>query len=156
MNALPLVTAFFAVICAFGSVVCALCSYRLARTIYLEAKSDERIILGPLDHPHSVSILDHQVAVLGCAVFNKSRRKAYIEEVRANRNESPVEVIWGSSIDQNGNIGFPNSLIGITDCESLYVRRRDGEAIYQMTLDVTYYFGRQRLTTQLSFDYIRD
>lgn len=156
MNEISLVIAAFTVLCAFGSVACALCSYRLSRAIYSEAKSDERIVFGPLDHPYSLSVLEHQTSVIGCLVFNKSRRKAYIQEIKAFRNEKLVEIAWGSSIDKQGDVKFPNALIGITDCENLYVRRRDGEPIFQMLLEITYYFGRQSLTTCISFDYIRE
>ncbi len=106
---------------------CAAASFWLANRIYREAKSDERLIFGALDHPSvTVSNPEHCNAVLGCAVFNKSQRKAFIENVAAfNESGDQVGITWSDSIDQLGNPGEPRSLIGIVDSNALYIRRND-------------------------------
>ena len=148
-----LATAFLTAVCAGGSVVCAGLSYWLARTIHREAKSDQKIIFGCLDHPYSsIENAEHRQSVIGCAVFNKAHRRAYINDVRAFVDEKPVEISWSSSINQLGNTEFPHSTFGIVDSESLYVRRTDGERIFRMRLEVTYFFDEKPRTCTIEFD----
>lgn len=87
----------FTVMTAFFTAGCAFVSLWLAVRIYREAKSDERIIFGPLDHPYSsVAQMEHREAVVGCAVFNKARRKAFINGVMAfDDHGEKVNVAWG-------------------------------------------------------------
>ena len=106
-----------ATLTALFTAGCAVASFWLTNRIYREAKTDERLIFGPLAHPSAtVSNPAHYNAVIGCAVFNKSHRKAFIENVVAfNESENRVEITWSDSIDQLGNPGEPRALIGIVD-----------------------------------------
>ena len=133
----------FAAMTAFFTAGCALVSLWLALKIYHEGKSDERIVFGPLDHPYSsVAQMEHRKAVVGCAVFNKARRKAFINGVVAfdDRGEN-VNVAWGSEIDHLGSPVEPRGLIGVVDSSSLYVWRKDGEAIHYLKLEISHSFG---------------
>lgn len=132
----------FTVLTALLAAWCALVSHRLARTIYDEAKSDERIIFGPLDHPHSrVAQKEHREAVVGCAVFNKARRKAFINNVVAfGESDEKLEVKWASSIDNLGDPLEPCGLIGIVDSNSFYVARKDGKSIHYLRLEISHSF----------------
>lgn len=127
---------------ALSTAVCAGVSLWLAVRIYSEAKSDERIIFGPLDHPYGrVAHPDHHNAVVGCAVFNKARRKAFINNVVAfDKRGETVEIAWAESIDRLGNPGEPRALIGIVDSNNLYIRRNDGESIHYLRLEITHSF----------------
>ena len=59
-------TAIFSVLAAVLSGTCALLSYRLARKIHNDLKSDETVIFGPLDHPsfQKVQVEDHRRCVI--------------------------------------------------------------------------------------------
>lgn len=128
---------------ALFSAGCAAASFWLANRIYREAKTDERLIFGPLDHPTAtVSHPAHHNAVIGCAVFNKSHRKAFIENVVAfNQSRNKVDITWSDLIDQLGNPGEPRALIGIVDSNSLYLRRNNAESIDYLRLEVTHSFS---------------
>ena len=121
---------------------CAFASFWLAKRIYREAKSDERLVFGPLDHPRShVKLRDHYESVIGCIVFNKAQRKAYIESVRAlSITGNQIEVSWSDSIDDLGNTNEPGSLIGIVDVNNLYVRKNDGSAFEFVRLEIYHSF----------------
>ena len=121
---------------------CAVASFWLAKRIYREAKTDERLIFGPLAHPSGmVSNPAHHNAVIGCAVFNKSHRKAFIENfVAFSESRNRVEITWSDSIDHLGNPGEPRALIGVVDSNTLYMRRNDGEWIDYVRLEVTHSF----------------
>lgn len=128
---------------ALFTAACAAASFWLAITIYREAKTDERLIFGPLAHPSgTVSDPAHYNAVIGCAVFNKSRRKAFIKNVVAFSESGDVlEIAWSDSIDHLGNPGEPRALIGIVDSSTLYMRRNDGEWIHYARLEITHSFS---------------
>jgi len=130
------------ILTALFTAGCAAASFWLANRIYREAKSDERLIFGPLAHPSvTVSNPEHYNAVLGCAVFNKSHRKAFIENVAAfNESGAGVDITWSDSINQLGNPGEPRALVGIVDSNNLYMRRNDGESIHYVRLEVTHSF----------------
>ena len=131
-----------ATLAALSTGVCAGVSLWLAIRIHREAKSDERIIFGPLDHPYGrVTHPDHHNAVVGCAVFNKARRKAFINNVVAfDERDETVDIAWAESIDHLGNPGEPRALIGIVDSNNLYIRRNDGESIHYLQLEITHSF----------------
>lgn len=136
-----LFTASVSTLAAILSAICAFLSYGLARTIQNELRSDERIIIGPFQHPESLSE-DHVRSVIVCMLFNKSRRKAYVEAVRANDDScNEIRIKWSSSIDKCGNVEKPYLLMGIVDSSPLYIRRADGEPIEDMLLFVTHSFS---------------
>lgn len=130
-------------VAAIAATGCAAASFRLAYTIYREAKADERLIFGPLGHPReeTVTNADHRHAVLGCVVFNKARRKAFIKEVVAFDGKKSIPITWSDSIDENGNLGDRRRLIGVVDSTMLYVRRNDGSLLAGIQLKVTHSFS---------------
>lgn len=136
-------TAVFSALAAVLSGTCAFLSYRLARTIHHDLKSDETVIFGPLDHPSFQEVRedDHRKSVIGCAVFNKSQRKAYINSVRAfDKGNNELDVTWASSIDHLGNPQKPHHLMEVIDLTHLYVRRNDGKRVEYMRLKVHHSF----------------
>lgn len=146
-------TAIFSVLAAVLSGMCAFLSYRLARKIHNDLKSDETVIFGPLDHPsfQEVQEEDHRRSVIGCAVFNKSQRKAYINSVEAfDEENNELGVTWASSIDRLGNPQKPYDLMEIIDLTHLYVRRKDGEPIEYMRLKVDHSFPATPTTIEFN------
>ena len=134
-------TAIFSVAAAVMSGLCAFGSFVLARRIYGQARLDERVVFGPLDHPVSVKNQKQRDAVVCCQVFNKSARKAYVNKVEAfDSTGKQIEVTWSSAVDAWGNPTEPTGLIGVVDASSLYVRRNDGELITDLRLSVYHSF----------------
>jgi hypothetical protein len=85
-------------IAALAAAVCGFLSYRLSVKIYREFKSDEMIIAGPLHHP-GLSEPDHYRCVLRCAIFSKSKRKAYVSSVEAfDKQDSKIPIKWSNAI----------------------------------------------------------
>lgn len=71
-------------IAAFAAIIAAVCadfSYHLSKRIYNEIKSDEVVVTGPLHH-HELRIPEHFKCVFWCTIFNKSQKKAYINDVK--------------------------------------------------------------------------
>jgi hypothetical protein len=124
-STLALGTAFAALAAALSGW-CAFLSYRLSKSLYADLKSDERIICGVPFQP-DLRERSHADSVIQCVLFNKSKRKAYVNSVSVF-DESGVEipVSWADGIDSLGNPGPQGSLIGVTDTSSLFVRRNDG------------------------------
>ena len=146
-------TAIFSVLAAVLAGTCAFLSYRLARKIHNDLKSDETVIFGPLDHPsfQEVQHEDHRGSVIGCAVFNKSRRKAFINCVQAlDGDNNKLDVTWASSIDHLGNPQKPYDLMEIIDLTHLYVRRNSGEPIEYMRLKIHHSFPGSPTTIEFN------
>ena len=121
------IAAFMSAIAAGLSALTAVRNYKLARSIQLAAKADERIVIGEVAHP-SLRTQAHADAVLQIPIFNKSKRKATVTDLTAyDRRSQPVPVTWSNAIDEMGNPQSPANLVGITDAGTLYVRRNDGE-----------------------------
>lgn len=144
MVVVTIITAVAALIGAVG----ALANFWLTLRSHRTAARDERIILGPLDHPYtSVRNLEHARAVVSCAVFNKGRRRALIEEVLAfDEHGKPVDVTWAGTIDDLGNPLEPRSFVGIGDSSRLYVRRSDGTIIHYLRLEISHSFAESPCT----------
>ena len=69
-----------------------------------------------------------QTDILHCSIFNKGKRKAYIDSVKAyDYKGKEIEITWSDSADGLGNILYPTQLIGIENSTSLFIRRDDGE-----------------------------
>ena len=149
LSALPAIT-------AVSTAICAVVSVWLAVRIHRESKSDERIIFGPLEHPYAtVANPAHYNAVIGCAVFNKAHRTAYIKNVVAFDGwGEKVNVAWTEPIDHLGNLGEPRALIGILSSNNLYIRRSDGEPIDCLRLEIAHSFRDSPET--LTFNPIAD
>jgi len=132
-----------AALAAILSGLCAFFGYKLMRKIQDEMKSDERIIIGTPIHPE-LKKLKHGQCVLMCALFNKSKRKAFIDSVEAfDRQGEVVDVTWAGEIDLIGTPQNPSQLIGVVDSANLYVRRADGKAVEYMELWVGHSFSNE-------------
>jgi hypothetical protein len=108
------------------SATTTLLSFRMARSLYSDAKSDERLIVGTPTHPQLRNVDDAQ-AVLQLPVFNKSKRKAYINDVRViDRDGTAIPVIWSEAMNERGMPLHATGLIGIVDAATIYIRRDDG------------------------------
>lgn len=143
LSAISTFTASVSSLAAIFSAICAILSYCLSRKIQNELKSDERIIVGPFQHPELLHD-EHRRSVIVCALFNKSRRKAYIKAVRATDgscHENNIDIKWSSSIDGVGNTVHPFRLMGIVDSSHLFIRRSDGKPIDDIVLHVTHSFS---------------
>lgn len=140
LQATSTLAAVLAALAAIFSGFCAYYSYLLAKKIKEELESDERIIAGKPIHP-GLRVHDHDNCVLRFTLFNKSKRKAHIESVKAfDKNGEKLDVTWASEIDNLGTPQNPFQLIGIIDSSDLYVRRNDGKSIYYLRLIVTHSF----------------
>ncbi len=105
----------------------ALLSFRMARSLYGDAKSDERLIVGTPTHPQ----LSH-----------KSKRKAYINDVRVyGRDGLGIAVTWSEAIDKHGKPLLATGLVGIVDSATIYVRRDDGLAFEFARIRYGHSFG---------------
>lgn len=126
---------------AIFSGVCAFLSYGLSRKIQDELKSDERIIAGIPIHP-DLRESAHSESVIQCTLFNKSKRKAYLDSISAyDHKGKTIGVTWSDEINHLGNPQNPCQLIGIVDSCPLYIRRNDGEAISYARLEITHSFS---------------
>jgi hypothetical protein len=139
-----------AAIAAIVASACAFLSYRLSKGIYDEIKSDEVIVAGPLHHP-GLSETSNDNCVLRCALFNKSKRKAYINSVKAlNKNGKNIEITWSDSIDHIGNIRNPLGLLGIENSINLFIRRNDGKEFDETVIKIDHSFSSRAL--YITFD----
>ena len=133
-----------AAIAAFAAIVAAasaFLSYRLSKGIYDEIKSDEVIIAGPLHHP-GLAIREHDDCVLRCTLFNKSKRKTYINSVEASDQKGmPIEITWSDSIDELGNIQKPTGLLGLENSVNLVLRRNDGKSFNETVVRIKHSFS---------------
>lgn len=119
--------AFMSAVAAGMSAVAAVRNYKLARSIQLDAKADERIVIGEVAHP-SLRTQVHADAVIQVPIFNKSKRKATVTDLTVyDRGSNPIGITWSNVIDDLGNPQSPANLVGLTDACTLYARRNDGE-----------------------------
>ena len=145
MNELFFATSTFAAIvgalAAFFSARCAFLAFRLSQEIHSDLKADEEIIFGEPREPR-LAIDNHSRCVIVCTLFNKSRRKAFVESVRAiDEQNEEVPITWSSKIDTLGNPQEPFGLEGLIDSINLWVRRKDGEQINYMSLKISHSFA---------------
>ena len=120
--------ALMSAVAAGLSAVTAVRNYKLARSIQIDAKADERIVIGEVAHP-SLRTQAHADAVVQIPIFNKSKRKATVTDLTVyDRKSKPIPVTWSSAMDDLGNPQSPANLVGLTDACTLYVRRNDGES----------------------------
>ena len=131
---------------AIFSGTCAFLSYKLARKIQEELKSDERIVAGVPVHP-DLNDHNHSDAVIQCTLFNKSKRKSYLNAVSAySQKGEKIDITWSDEIDQYGNPQNPCQLIGIVDSCPLFVRRNDGQTIDYARLEISHSFSKSPIT----------
>ena len=140
LDTLALATAIPAMLAAVFSASCAFLSYRLSRRIRDDLKRDETVVVGQLHKP-DLREGDHRRCVVACTLFNKSRRKTYVDSVRAlDENREEIDVKWAPRIDHVGNPQEPFGLVGVVDSINLYVRRNDSENIDYMALEIRHSF----------------
>ena len=139
-------TAVFSVLAAILSGWCAFLSYKLAAKLRDEMKSDERIIVSRIIHP-GLPTPEHDNCVITCTLFNKSKRKAYVNRVSAyDRQDESMEVTWSNRINEYGNPETPCGLIGIVDEGTLFLRRNDGKEIEYCRMEIFHSFSRTSIT----------
>ncbi len=106
----------------------------------------EILIAGRLGHP-TLASPDHAKCGLACTFFNKSKRKAYIHEVKAfDRHNQPIDITWANRINECGNPEDPCHLIGVIDSETLYLRGNSGREIEFCRLEIYHSFSSQPVT----------
>jgi len=133
--------AALAALAAILSGMCAFLSYRLARKIQDDLKTDERIVAGTPIHPN-LREGAHSECVIQCTLFNKSKRKAYVSAVLAYDGQGrKIDVTWSDEIDQLGNPQNPCQLIGLVDAGTLFIRKNNGERIGYARIEVFHSFS---------------
>ena len=146
MNELFFTTAVVGSLAAVVSAIYAIRAYRLSQKIHTEMKADEKIIFGQPQEPH-LADKDHSNCVIVCRLLNKSRRKAFVNSVRAiDEQGEEVPITWSSRIDRFGNPRDPLGLIELIDSVDLYVRRKDGEETDYMSLEISHSFQNSPAT----------
>ena len=124
MSYAPVISAASALV----SVACTVLSYRINRAIREEAKSDDRLVVGAPTQP-GLRGRAYWRCVIQCPVFNKSKRKAFIDAVTVyDKNNEEISVIWSGEIDELGMPQNPTSILGVIDSATLCIRRVDGES----------------------------
>ena len=114
--------AAFSALTAVFSAATAFRSYRLAKSIQEDTKSDERLVIGKVSHP-DLRTQAHWIAVIQIPVFNKSKRKAYIDGLTVyDRKNAPIEIAWSDEINELGMPQHPSELVGLVDSATIYVR----------------------------------
>ena len=114
--------------------------FLLSKKIQSELKGDEVLIPGVLHNP-SLSHPDHENCVIQTTLFNKSKRKVYINKVQAfDAKGEEIEVTWSDRIDQYGNPQGGSQMIGVIDSTWLCIRRNDGLAFRDVRVEVTHSF----------------
>jgi hypothetical protein len=122
------ITAILALLAAIFAGYAAWQSYRLAKSIRDELKSDEVLVAGILHNPDLLN-LDHRNAVIQTTLFNKAKRKAFVHNVVVKNSKGAViDVDWADKIDEYGNPQGGSNLIGVVDSAQLCIResRRKG------------------------------
>lgn len=147
---IPATTLITAVLSTFAAIlagISAFMSFRLARRIQQELQSDERLIAGTPDHPE-LPDQNHKSCVLRTAIFNKSKRKGYIDSVQVfDETGTKLEVSWSDSIDRYGNPQHPSHLIGVVDMATLFVRTNTGQPILTFArIEIGHCFSKKPLT----------
>ena len=134
-------TALMATLAAIFSCVCAVLSYRLTRKIQNELKSDERIVHGTPIHP-DLRGPAYSSSVIQCTLFNKSKRKAYINAVSVyHKAGTEISVTWSDQIDQLGNLQNPCKLIGLVDACQLFIRKSDEKGMDYARIAISHSFS---------------
>ena len=133
--------ASLAALAAIFSGWCAFLSYRLARKIHDDLKTDERIVAGTSIHPDLHEHM-HSDCVIQCTLFNKSKRKAYVNAVSVyDKNGTKIDVTWSGAIDRLGNVQNPCQLIGLVDTCPLFIREKNGKSISYARIKISHSFS---------------
>lgn len=150
-NATSLLAAVLSALAAIFSGSCAFLSYKLSTKIRDELKSDERLVVSRIIHP-GLRIDDHNKCVIKCNLFNKSKRKAFVNRVTTyDKNNKPMDVSWSNHINEFGNPLGSCELIGIVDTEELFIRHNMGEEIDFCRLEIFHSFSKVPITVIFDF-----
>ncbi len=142
-NCLTEITSTAAGVAGVFSVVCAWLSYKLSCKIRDELKSDESVVVSRLIHP-GLTNREHDKCVITCTLFNKSKRKVFVDTVQAfDSKGQPIPVTWSNVISSCGNPETPCELIGIVDTEDLFVYRTDGKELSFCRLTIRHSFAKE-------------
>lgn len=83
----------------------------------------------------------HSSCVIQCTLFNKSKRKAYINAVSVyNRQGTRLDATWSDAIDELGNPQSPCQLIGLVDSCPIFIRMNNGEEIDYAQIEISHSF----------------
>ncbi len=133
--------ALLSTLAAILSGWCAFLSYQLARKIHDDLETDERIVAGTPIHP-DLRAYEHSACVIQCTLFNKSKRKAYVNAVSVySQQGTKIDVTWSDAIDQLGNPQNQCQLIGLVDACPLFIRKNDGEMIEYARITISHSFS---------------
>jgi len=136
--------AAFSALTAVISATTAYRSYRLARSIQDDAKSDERLVVGKVSHP-DLHTRGHWQPVIQIPVFKKSKRKAYVDGLAAyDRKNKPIQVTWSDEIDDLGIPQHPSELVGLVDSATLYVRASVDKEIEYARILISHSFSETK------------
>jgi len=125
-------------------------AFLLSRRIQKDLKGDEALVAGVLHNP-SLSHPDHENCVIQTTLFNKSKRKAYVSQVKAfDSKGEEIEITWSDRIDQYGNPNGGANLVGVIDSVPLCIRRNDGEGFRTTRVEVTHSFDKKPMV--LTYD----
>lgn len=145
-EATSVIAAILAALAAIFSGWCAYRSYKLSAKLRDDMKSDERLIVSKLIHP-GLTDREHDNCVIKCNIFNKSKSKAFVNNVQAyDRNNNPMDITWSNYISQYGDPENPCELIGIVDTEELFIRQDSGEEINFCRLEIFHSFSSVAVT----------
>ena len=137
------VAAFSALTAVFAAAT-AFRSYRLAKSIQEDTKSDERLVVGKVSHP-DLRTRDHWLAVIQIPVFNKSKRKAYIDGLTMyDRRNAPIEVSWSDEINELGMPQRPSEFVGLVDSTTIYVRESMQKEIEYARILISHSFSETK------------
>jgi hypothetical protein len=149
VQAISALAAALSAVAAVASAAAAYRNYRLARQIHIDLTADERIIPGTPTHP-ALQNPAHVACVIQLVLFNKSARRAYVNDVMAfNRKAERIKIDWSNKIDAVGNTANRGAeLIGIIDTSMLYIRTRDGKDINYASLKIMHSFDKMPLVVE--------
>lgn len=102
--------------------------------------SDETIIHSDFIRPE-LSNSAHRAPIITCYLFNKSKRKAFITDVKVFVNNKEIDIRWSNKIDSVGNPIECYNKFGIVDSERLYIYRNDGVELSDCEVRFTHSFS---------------
>lgn len=142
-NSVSTLAATFGALAAIFSGICAWLSYNLSRAIRNEMKSDEIIIHSDFVRPGQEMVANpaHRNNVITCYLFNKSKRKAFITDVKVFVDNKEVGIRWSNKIDPYGSPIDCYDKFGIIDSERLFIYRDDGTEIPDCEVRFTHSFS---------------
>lgn len=128
-NYLSVASAGLSAVAAVFAAICAILSFRLAKRIWIEEKSDERLIFENISHP-ALQDRHHAQSVIQIPVFNKSKRKAHISKISAyDQRNNGIPIAWSSDMESLTRPMHPSDSLGVVDSATIYIRRTDGEPL---------------------------